>query len=56
MAEKSTVSYRACPIGGFRFDISDHRRVPVSVFMVKIAASEHLKRFTRRVFTISKIS
>jgi hypothetical protein len=29
------------------------RRVPVGVFMVKITASEHLKRVTGRIFTIT---
>jgi hypothetical protein len=32
--------------------IQDYRLVPVSVFMVKIAASELLKRLTGRIFRI----
>jgi hypothetical protein len=32
----------------------DHRMVPVSVFMIIIAASEHLKRVTGRIFRISR--
>jgi hypothetical protein len=40
-------------LGGFRYDILTMRRVPVSVFMVKINASEHLKWATERFFTIS---
>ena len=44
-----------CPfLGSLRHDISDHRWVPVSFFMIKLAASEHLKRVTGRIITISK--
>jgi hypothetical protein len=32
----------------------NHRQIPASVFRVKIAASEPLKRITRRMFRISK--
>jgi hypothetical protein len=32
----------------------DHRRVPVKVFMAKIATSEPIERVTRRIFRISK--
>jgi hypothetical protein len=32
------------------------KRVPVSVFRVKIAASGHLKRVTERIFRISMYS
>jgi hypothetical protein len=28
----------------------DHKRVPVNILLVKIAASEHLKRVTERIF------
>jgi hypothetical protein len=40
--------------GGFRYDIFGKRRVPVSVFRVKIAASKHLTWVTGRVFRVSK--
>jgi hypothetical protein len=33
-------------------DISDHRLIPVSVFFVKIADSEHLKKDSGRTFNI----
>jgi hypothetical protein len=32
----------------------DHRRVPVNIFKVKIAASDHLKRVSGRIFRIKK--
>jgi hypothetical protein len=32
----------------------NHRRVPVSLFRVTIAASEPLQRFTGRIFKLSK--
>jgi hypothetical protein len=40
-----------CKSGSFQYDISDLRRAPVSVFIVQIAAVEHLKRVTVRIFT-----
>jgi hypothetical protein len=37
-------------LGGFRYDtVFQDQEVPVSVFMVKIAASEPLKRVTVRI-------
>jgi hypothetical protein len=32
----------------------DYKRIPISVFRVKIAAPEHLKGVTGRIFRISK--
>ncbi len=51
----SLVDFLRCPVlGSLRYDISVHRWVPVSFFMIKIAASEHLKRVIGRIFAISK--
>ncbi len=42
-------------LGGFRYNISDHRLVPFfKRFHGKIAALKHLKRVTGRIFTICK--
>ncbi len=39
-------------LGGLQYSMvfKDHRRVPISVVMLKIAPSEHLKRVTGRIF------
>jgi hypothetical protein len=40
--------------GGFRYDFTESQRLPVSIFSVKIAALEPLRRVTGRIFKISK--
>jgi hypothetical protein len=45
-----------CTLGGFRHDVSYHKQVPVGLFIVKFAASEHLKKVTGKIFAISTVS
>jgi hypothetical protein len=51
---QKSIDFRRIELYDFhlRYDISGPRRVPVSVFMVKIVASEPLKRVTGRILRI----